>query len=151
RSRCGAACRAAPHRERYAASGRNVGIMSASEAMTRRVPAGGGAAPARAEQLYVTHCARGDSVQGQEGFGPRACWSAARALLRLARELPAHELPVGMWSQNVTAAQAPRRLARMELPDGRVALVHSSYLPLDTRGRDGNYFTHVLIYEHLSP
>jgi hypothetical protein len=124
--------------------------MTASEAMTRRAPAAGGA-PARAEQLYVTHCARGDSVQGQEGFGPRACSSSDPALLRLALELPAHELPVGMWSLNVTAAQAPRRLARVELPNGRVALVHSSYLPLDTRGRDGNYFTHVLVYDRLSP
>jgi hypothetical protein len=104
-----------------------------------------------AEQLYVTHCTRQDSVLGQEGFGVRAASSADPALLRFALELPAHELPAEMWSQRPTAAQAPRRLARIALTDGRVALVHSTYLPFDTHGRDGNYFTHILVYESLAP
>ena len=63
--------------------------------------------------------------------------------------VPAHELPVEAWKQEMLPHQAPRRLALYRLDDGRSALVHSSYLREDTRGRPRSYFTHVLLYGKL--
>src|SRR5437016_173327 len=90
-----------------------------------------------AEQFFVTHCARGDGLQDQEGFGARAASCADPELLRFVQALPAHEAPVELWPLRPLSQQVPRRLALLRLPDQRVALVHSSYLPEDTRGRTG--------------
>jgi hypothetical protein len=113
--------------------------------------AGAAAAACRAEQLYVTHCLRGDSVLGQEGFGVRASSSTDPVVLQFALGLPDHVLPSTAEGPALSPGQAPRRLARIEMPDGRIALIHSVYLGHDTRGRTGSYFTHALVYDRLAP
>ncbi|MGE3820046.1 MAG: hypothetical protein AB7I30_11530, partial [Isosphaeraceae bacterium] len=50
----------------------------------------------------------------------------------------------------VLLSQTPRRLARVPAPGGKVALVHSSYLPEDTLGRVHSFLSHVMIYSEAT-
>ena len=99
------------------------------------------------EQVLVTHCLKKDSVLGQDGYSVRAASPGANdpETLDWAFKLDAYELPFDMKSGMQDANQAPRRLALVPAPKGRVALVHTSYLPVDTIERPHSYISHILI------
>src|SRR5580692_10623138 len=99
------------------------------------------------EQLLVMHCLKEDSVMGREGFSVRAASPGATdpATLDWALRLDAYELPLDMKSGALLANQAPRRLARVPGPPGRVALVHTSYLAEDTVGRSHSFISQILL------
>ncbi len=103
------------------------------------------------EQLYVMHCLKEDSVLGQEGFSVRAASPGANdaAILEWALRLDYYELPLDMKSGALLVNQAPRRLARVPGPPGRVALVHTTYLPQDTVGRSHSFLSHIAILPEL--
>jgi hypothetical protein len=101
-------------------------------------------------QLYFTHCLSADSVEMRGGYCVRATSTADPALFRFAASYPPHELPLDMWSSNPSAGEAPRRLALVAAPTGR-ALVHSSYLPEDSRGCKKSFFSHYLFVPALPP
>ena len=103
------------------------------------------------EQLLVMHCLKEDSVMGREGFSVRAASPGATdpATLDWALRLDSYELPLDMKSGTLLANQAPRRLARVSGPPGRVALVHTSYLPEDTVGRSHSFISHILLLPEL--
>src|SRR5438045_509898 len=116
------------------------------------------APPARAEetmvsahQLYFTHCLPADSVGQATGYAVRATSTSERALLQFATDYPAYELPLDMWSSNPSPADAPRRLALVSSPVGGLALIHSAYLPEDTRGRKNSFFSHYLFPPMVTP
>src|SRR3954454_8964719 len=94
-----------------------------------------------AEQIYVTHCLKEDSVHGKAGFSVRASSTNDQTLLRVALDYPMYELPVTMWSRSPQPDQAPRRLPLVAAPGNRVALVHSSYLTHDTIHREGSFLS----------
>ncbi len=104
------------------------------------------------EQLVVTHCLKEDSVLGQEGFSVRAASPGARdpAMMEWALKLDYYELPLDMKTGALLVNQAPRRLARVPGPGGRVALVHTAYLPQDTVGRSHSFISQILLLEELS-
>ena len=104
------------------------------------------------EQLYVMHCLKEDSVLGQEGFSVRAASSGASesAIFEWALKLDYYELPLDMKSGALLVNQAPRRLARVPGPAGRVALVHTAYLPQDTVGRSHSFISQILLLPELS-
>ncbi len=104
------------------------------------------------EQLVVTHCLKEDSVLGQEGFSVRAASPGARdpAIMEWALKLDYYELPLDMKTGALLVNQAPRRLARVPGPAGRVALVHTAYLPQDTVGRSHSFISQILLLEELS-
>jgi hypothetical protein len=104
-----------------------------------------------AQQIYVTHCTQADSIRHQPGFGLRAASTDDPALLKFALDFPSYELPLDMWGTNPLPQDAPRRLALTAAPGNRLALVHTAFVQYDTRGRPGSYFTHVLVYDRLSP
>ena len=83
------------------------------------------------EQLLVMHCLKEDSVLGREGFSVRAASPGAtdQATFDWALRLESYELPLDMKSGPLLPNQAPRRLALVPGPPGRVALVHTAYLP----------------------
>ncbi len=102
-------------------------------------------APATGDQFYVTHCVTADSVMNAPGYSVRAASVAGDAeALRLALEYPPYELPLELWRDKPTKAQAPRRLARTPHPRGGVWAVHSVYLEKDTMNRDRSYFSHLI-------
>jgi WD40 repeat protein len=103
------------------------------------------------EQLLVMHCLKEDSVMGREGFSVRAASPGATdpATLDWALRLDAYELPLDMKSGALLANQAPRRLARVPGPPGRVALVHTSYLPEDTVGRSHSCISQIILLPEL--
>jgi hypothetical protein len=101
-------------------------------------------------QVYLTHCVQTDSFRNEAGFSVRATSTNEPELLRFATDYPGLELPIDMWGTDPSPEKTPRRLALVQAPGGRSALIHSSYLRLDTRGRPGNYFTHILVYPRLS-
>jgi hypothetical protein len=115
--------------------------MSATSATQGRPPAPSGT---RTEQVYFTHCLPGDSLRNEPGYSIRAASTADPALLDFAARFTAYELPLDMWGQSPSPAEAPRRLALVPAPGGLSALVHTSYLPEDTRGRKHSYFSHFL-------
>jgi GTPase-associated protein 1, N-terminal domain type 2 len=104
------------------------------------------------EQLFVMHCLKEDSVLGQEGFSVRAASSGASdpAIFEWALKLDYYELPLDMKSGALLVNQAPRRLARVPGPAGRVALVHTAYLPQDTVGRSHSFISQILLLPELS-
>ena len=117
---------------------------------TNHSTASNGASNARvAEQIYVTHCLREDSLLGREGFSARAASSSDTNLLHWALALDAYELPFDMKSGSLLLSQTPRRLAMVPAPGDRVGLVHSAYLAEDTRGRPHSYMSHALVYQEL--
>jgi hypothetical protein len=104
-----------------------------------------------AAQVYFTHCLPADSIGAQAGYAARAASTADKSLLQFATEYPAYELPLDMWSSNPSPAEAPRRLALVAAPVGGMALIHSAYLPEDTRGRKNSFFSHYLFVPALAP
>ncbi len=124
-------------------------------AVTAAVPRPGeeAAAPS-AQQVYYTHCLPADSIGQQSGYSVRAASTADRALFQFANDYPAYELPPDLWTSVGAPAQAPRRLALVPAPQaggGGCALIHSAYLPEDTRGRKNSFFTHYLFLPALDP
>ena len=103
-----------------------------------------------AHQIYFTHCLLEDSVKHQAGFSIRATSTKDAELLQFASEYPAYELPIDMWNLNPTPAQAPRRLAFVPGPKQTQVLIHTSYLGSDTKGRTGNFFSHLIFYDRLT-
>lgn len=102
------------------------------------------ARPAR-HQFYVTHCAKADSVLNNPGWSVRAASAADPELAKQALACPPYELPTDLWKDRPTRDDAPRRLARLKGPAGKVWVVHSSYLEKDTMNRDRSYFSHLLL------
>jgi hypothetical protein len=97
------------------------------------------------EQFYVTHCATADSAMNAPGYSVRASSALGDTdALRQALEYPPYELPLEMWKEKPTKANAPRRLTRTKHPDSGVWVVHSVYLEKDTMNRDRSYFSHLL-------
>src|SRR5262249_38150400 len=78
-------------------------------------------------QVYVAHCLYDEGLFRKAGFGPRAASTSDALLLRFVSEYPVYELPVGLASEGLESAAAPRRLALVRIPGGRHALIHSSY------------------------
>jgi hypothetical protein len=115
--------------------------MSAPSSMQGRQPAMGGA---RTEQIYFTHCLPGYSWRNEAGYGIRASSTDDSTLLDFAARFTAYELPLDMWGDSPTPADTPRRLALVQVSSGLSALVHTSYLTEDTRGRKHSYFSHFL-------
>ncbi len=107
--------------------------------------------PGPIEQLYVMHCLKEDSVLGQEGFSVRAASPGATdpAIFEWALKLDYYELPLDMKSGALLVNQAPRRLARVPGPPGRVALVHTAYLPQDTVGRSHSFLSQIALLPEL--
>ena len=103
------------------------------------------------EQLLVMHCLKEDSVLGREGFSVRAASPGATdpATLDWALRLDSYELPLDMKSGMLLSNQAPRRLALVPGPSGRVALVHTAYLPEDTVGRSHSFISQILLLPHV--
>ena len=97
------------------------------------------------------HCLKEDSVLGREGFSVRAASPGASdpSTLDWALKLDTYELPLDMKSGPLLANQAPRRLARVPGPPGRVALVHTAYLPEDTVGRSHSFISQILLLPKL--
>src|SRR5262249_38390115 len=113
-------------------------------------PRSASGSPVEAEQILVTHCVKEDSVFGAEGFSVRAASTKDRNLLNWALSLEHYELPSDMPSGTVIVSQTPRRLAlKTQAPGGRMALVHSAYLPEDTCHRPHSFISHILIYPRL--
>src|SRR5262245_49877516 len=110
----------------------------------------GGEARMVVEQIYITHCTQSDSFRNQAGFSIRASSTRDAELLKFAFDYPSYELPIDMWGTHPRPEQAPRRLALIAAPGNRVALIHTSYVMQDTRGRPGSYFTHLVIYKQLT-
>lgn len=113
-------------------------------------PEGFQAAALCAEQIFVTFCEQGDSVRNQPGYQVRAASTSDAELLKFALDNSAYELPLDLWGTQLTTRQAPRRLALAVAPGNRLALIHTAYLPQDTCGRSGSYFTHLLVYPQLT-
>jgi WD40 repeat protein len=103
------------------------------------------------EQLLVMHCLKEDSVLGREGFGVRAASPGAAdpQTLEWAHKLEQYELPLDMKTGALLSNQAPRRLALVPGPLGRVALIHTAYLPEDTVGRSHSFVSQVLLVPEL--
>ncbi len=104
----------------------------------------------QAEQVYVTHCLPADSVSGRPGFEVRATSISDPLLLQFAIEQPAYELPLDLRRPGLSPAETPCRLALVSAPGGRVALVHTVYVPEDTCGRKNSFFSHILLYPSLT-
>ncbi|HEV3166675.1 MAG TPA: hypothetical protein VGZ22_21800, partial [Isosphaeraceae bacterium] len=104
-----------------------------------------------AAQLYVTHCLKTDSVEGQAGLSIRATSIHDPAFYKYALDFPSYKIPLDMVAALPTPLQAPRRLALVPTLGGKLALVQSSYVQKDTLGRGGNFFSHFLIYDRISP
>jgi hypothetical protein len=104
----------------------------------------------QADQIYVTHCTQEDSYRNQAGFNIRASSTDDAELLKFAFDYSGYELPLDMWRPNPLPRQAPRRLALVAAPGGRMALIHTAYVQQDTRGRPGSYFSHLLVARHLT-
>jgi hypothetical protein len=105
------------------------------------------------DQFYVTHCGTTDSVLDAPGYTVRAA-SVSRdeqGSLLLAIKYPPYELPLEMWKERPSRANAPRRLARTKHPDGGLWVVHSVYLEKDTMDRDRSYFSHMLNLSAADP
>ncbi|QJW94504.1 GAP1-N2 domain-containing protein [Frigoriglobus tundricola] len=96
------------------------------------------------DQYYVTHCAPADSVLNNPGYTVRAASKIDPAALDAAFRYPPYELPIDLWRDPPSAANAPRRLARARHPAGGVWAAHSAYLVKDTVGRDRSYFSHLM-------
>jgi hypothetical protein len=102
-------------------------------------------------QVCVTHCLFGEGLYRQAGFTIRACSTRDQLILRFALEYPPYEVPAGLNDTSPEPADLPRRLALVRLPGGNSALIHSSYVPVDERGRPNNFFSHVLVRSTLTP
>lgn len=105
------------------------------------------------EQFYYTYCTRQTSKIGNEEYSIRAASLAKpelSSLLLAIEPIAQYQLPLGMRSQFLKSdllgpGDAPVRLARLQLKDGRVAIVHAVHRPTDTAGRPLCHFAHVLI------
>jgi hypothetical protein len=102
-----------------------------------------------AEQLYVTHCLHDEGVYRQAGFTIRACSTNDLLIHRFLLEYPTYELPRGLDNGDIRPEDTPRRLARVRIPGGNSALIHSAYLQDDDRGRTNNFFSHILVRRNL--
>lgn len=107
------------------------------------------ALPGAADQVYATHCSQTDSYGHKQGFGVRASSTDDPDLVKFADNFPGYDLPTDMEASQPTPEEAPVRLAKARLPDGRVALVHTALAKADSRGRPNSYFSHILFYESL--
>lgn len=108
-------------------------------------PASGPPGTHSAQQFYVTHCVKTDSVLSNPGWSVRAASTADLTLARQSLEYPPYELPMDMWSGLPSRNEAPRRLARIPAAGEGMWVVNTSYLEKDTMGRDRAYFTHALL------
>lgn len=123
--------------------------MTIQAATPLRPPRGGGG---RIDQFFVTHCHKSESKQGQAGWSVRAASTDDEGLLVFAQKLLPFKLPLDMTGGGFRHEDLPRRLALVPAPEGRVALVHSApLLRPDTVGRPGNFFSHILVLDSLSP
>jgi hypothetical protein len=102
------------------------------------------AATTQADQVYVTHCLYNEGLSRDAGIGVRASSTRDPLLLRFALEYPAHEPAAGL-------AVAPCRLARVRVPGGRWALIHSVPRASGGHGRTNSFLSHVLFADALSP
>src|SRR5579864_8228470 len=91
-----------------------------------------------AGQIYVTHCLKADSVEGQAGLSIRATSIHEPAFYKFALDFPSYKMPLDMLTTPPSPQLAPRRLALVRTLGGKLAVVHSSYLARDTAGRGGN-------------
>jgi hypothetical protein len=122
--------------------------MSAPSSMQGRQSTIGGG---RTEQIYFTHCLPGDSLRNEVGYSIRATSTGDTALLDFAARFTAYELPLDLWGETPAVEETPRRLALVPGPSGLSALVHTSYLREDTRGRKHSYFSHFLFRAGITP
>ncbi len=102
------------------------------------------AAPTQADQVYVTHCLYNEGLSRDAGIGVRASSTRDPLLMRFALEYPAHEPAAGL-------PVMPRRLARVRVPGGRLALIHSVPRTSSDHGRTNGFFSHVIFTDSLSP
>ena len=102
------------------------------------------------DQYYVTHCTPADSVLNNPGYTVRAASKIDPAALDAAFRYPPYELPIDLWRDPPSAADAPRRLACTRHPAGGVWAVHSAHLTKDTVGRDRSYFSHLMHFPAAS-
>jgi hypothetical protein len=102
------------------------------------------------EQFYITHCLYNEGVHRRAGFGVRACSSRDPLVVRFVEAYPPYEAPAGVDARRLRAAAAPRRLALVEVPGERMALIHSAYLRDEERGRANNFFSHAIITPALT-
>jgi hypothetical protein len=98
----------------------------------------------QADQVYVTHCLYNEGLSRNAGLGVRASSTRDPLLLRFALEYPAHEPAAGL-------AIGPRRLARVRVPAGRWALIHSAPRTSSEYGRANNFLSHAIFTDALSP
>ncbi len=103
------------------------------------------------QQILVTHCLYDEGLFQKAGFGPRASSTDDALLLRFAAEYPAYELPLEWQKKACDPANAPRRLALVNIPGGRRALIHSVHLPDAAQGRFNNYLSQLLVKSDLTP
>jgi hypothetical protein len=104
-----------------------------------------GSALSAAHQICVTHCLHGEGIDRQAGFNIRASSTDDPLLIRFAKSYPHYELPAGMNQAPVYQEATPRRLALVRIPGGKSALIHSVYLPDETRGRANNFLSHIIV------
>jgi hypothetical protein len=98
----------------------------------------------QADQVYVTHCLYNEGLSRDAGIGVRASSTRDPLLLRFALEYPAYEPAAGV-------PVAPRRLARVRVPGGRWALIHSVPRTSSDHGRTNSFLSHVIFTDALSP
>ena len=103
------------------------------------------------QQIFFTHCRPEDSLTQQTGYSIRATSTRDAELLRFIIANFSYELPLDMSRGSVAPGTAPSRLARVMAPGGKIALVHTTHLPEDTRGRMNSFFSHVLVFSGLTP
>ena len=98
------------------------------------------------KQLYYTSCEAGKSVGGQSGFKVRAVSAGVSPdLQRAVCSQVGYELPNGV-PDNVEPAQAPVRLALLDVSGAGRLLIHAVYVGHDpVTDRFGNFFSHALL------
>jgi hypothetical protein len=101
-------------------------------------------------QLHYTSCRYG--ISGHAGFQTRAMsreinLEEQREVERLGTYQPPRNLPTDFNNLNLT--DFPKAYRNIYLKNGKLAIIKSVYVGQDYTRRLGNYFSHVLIIEHL--
>jgi hypothetical protein len=105
------------------------------------------------DQFYYTHCTSATSMTGEAEYRIRAASLPAqevRLLVQAVASVGQYDLPLDMRSAFLNSSslgpgEAPLRLARLKLNDGRTAVVQSAYRPKDAVGGSRSFFSHVLL------